>query len=211
MDELMRNRSKLLLTGLAAAIVMAFAVGSASANRIETSSQSFRAVWSRLTFNDAANVRVECPVTLSGSFHSKTISKVSGSLIGYINSAAVGACTGGEARADTETLPWHIQYNSFTGTLPNIESITLTLVGSKFEITAGGIHCVAGNTQTSPAFGKVLVEPATGRVTGLRALEEHTIPLGGGFSCSFASPGRFEGTASVSEARGAAITVRLVA
>jgi hypothetical protein len=207
----MRNRSKLLLTGLAATLVMAVAVTSASANRIETSSQSFKAVWSRLTFNDAAHVRVECPVTLEGSFHSRTLSKVCGQLIGYINVASVGSCTGGSARANTETLPWHIQYQSFSGTLPNIEGITLTLVGSKFEINAGGVQCTAGNTQTSPAFGNVLVEPSTGRVTGLRALEEHTIPLGGSFACTFASPGRFEGTATVTGAGNRAVTVRLVA
>ncbi len=204
----MRNRSKLLLTGLAATIVMAFVVGNASARRIETSSQQFKAVWSRLTFNDAARVRVECSVTLEGSFHSRTLSKVSGQLIGFINGAHVASCVGGEARADTETLPWHIQYNSFEGTLPNITGITLTLTNSKFEITAGGAHCIANNTQTNPAFGTVLVE-ARGGVTGLRALEAHTIPLGGEFLCSFASPGSFEGTAAVTGG-GRAITVRLV-
>jgi hypothetical protein len=206
----MRNRSTLLFVGLAAILVMAVAVGSASARRIESSSQTFTATWNKLTFNDNANVRVECVVALSGSFHSRTISKVSGQLIGYIQSASVTECVGGTARADVETLPWHIQYNSFTGILPAITGITLTLVGSKFEITAGGIHCVAGNTQSNPAFGTVLVEATTGRVTGLRALEEHTIPLGGEFACAFASPGRFEGTASVTGAGGRAITVRLV-
>ncbi len=186
----MRNRSKLLLVGLTATIVMAYAVSSASANRIETSSQNFRASWSNLVFNDAARVRVECPVTLEGSFHSRTLSKVSGQLIGFINHATVGTCTGGTARADTETLPWHIQYNSFEGTLPNITGITLTLTNSKFEITANNIHCIARNEQRAPAFGTVLVE-ASGGVTGLRALETRTIPLEGGGLCPFASPGSF--------------------
>jgi hypothetical protein len=209
----MRIRSKLILAGLAATVFMAYAVGTASATRLESSSQNFRIQWNPLIFAAGGGVSVSCPVTLAGSFHSRTISKVSGQLIGFVNVAQVGApetCMGGQARARTESLPWHVQYNSFSGTLPRITGVTLTLVGARFEILAAGNRCEAGTTQTNPAWGRANVNEATGRVESFTALGEHTIPLGGGFTCSFVSPGRFLGTGSVDDGAGNALTVRLV-
>lgn len=210
----MRNRSKLLLAAFTATIVMSLAVGSASARRFEVSSQNFRIRWAPLIFAAGGGVSVSCPVTLSGSFHSKTLSKVSGQLIGYVNVAQVGAgeppCTGGTARARTESLPWHVQYNSFGGSLPRITSVTLTLVGARFEIVAAGVRCEAGTTQANPAWGRVTLN-ASGVATEFKALEERTIPLGGEFLCNFVSPANVAGgTTSVDNGAGAAITVRLV-
>jgi hypothetical protein len=209
----MRNRSKLLLAALAATVFMAYAVDTASATRLETTSTTFRIRWSPLVFAAGGGVSVSCPVTLAGSFHSRTISKVSGQLIGYVNVAQVGSpetCAGGEARANTANLPWHVQYNSFTGTLPRITGVVLTLVNARFEIVAGGVRCEAGTTQASPAFGRANVNETTGRVESFTALGEHTIPLGGSFLCGFVSPGRFNGTGTVDNGSGTAITVRLV-
>jgi hypothetical protein len=191
---------------------MSLAVAGASARRIETSSQNFLAKWASLGFGDEGGVSVSCPVTLDGSFHSRTTSKVSGQLIGYINRAFVAttACVGGTARANTETLPWHIQYNSFVGTLPAISGVNLTLIGAKFEVLASEVRCTSQTSQATPGWGRVLIEPR-GRVTGLRALEEHKITLGGSFFCGFVSPGFFSGTASVTVTNTAtAITIRLV-
>jgi hypothetical protein len=206
----MRIRSKLLFVALGATVLMAYAVGTASATRLATSAQTFRIQWSALNFQAGGGVSVSCPVTLSGSFHSRTISKVSGQLIGYVNVARVNeaSCSGGTARARSETLPWHVQYNSFGGTLPNITSVTLTLVGARFEIVAGGVTCEAGTTQASPAFGRATV--SSGTVTEFKALEEHTIPLGGSFFCNFVSPGRFAGTGTVDDGAGNALRVTLV-
>jgi hypothetical protein len=206
----MRNRSSVLAAFLVSACAVLCGSGTASAKRFETSSQTFRMVWSRLTFRDAGGFGAECAVTLEGSFHSRTISKVSGALVGYVRSASVGTCTGGTLRADSETLPWHVQYNSFEGTLPSITGVTITLVGARFGLTAGGVHCEWGTTQASPMFFRLLVEFSTGRVTGLRGLEEHVIPLGGELPCALASPLRFEGLGSVTGAGGRAITIRLV-
>jgi hypothetical protein len=193
----MRIRSKLLIAAFTAAAVMAVAVSSASARRIETTEQKFRIVWTELEFLHSTDTPVRCPVTLEGSYHSRTISKVSGQLVGYINVAAVGAtCTGGSARVLAETLPWHVQYNSFAGTLPNITAVTQTLIGVRFQIrNSSNLTCLAGTTQTNPAWGEVINEAAG--ATKLRALTEHSIPLGGSFVCEFAGNGEFRGTGEI--------------
>jgi hypothetical protein len=213
----MRLRSRALATVLASVCAVACMAGVAAASRLETSSQTFSVTWSRLTFHAGAVV-IECPVTLEGSFHSfgsrtftRAISKVSGQLIGHVRSAQFGGCSGGEMRANPEALPWHVQYNSFEGALPNITGVTITLVGALFEAVSAGVRCHWGTTQRAPMFFTFLVEPATGRVTGLRALEERTIPLGGEMLCPFASPMTYGGTAVVTGGGGRAITIRLVA
>ncbi len=197
----MRNTTKLVFTGLAATILMSFAVGSASARRFEVSEQGFLARWTNLIFEAAGN-RISCPVTLEGSFHSRTLSKVSGQLIGFVTQAQVPIppeerCQGGTATALTETLPWHILYNSFRGVLPRIETIRILLRGARFQIrTGGGITCLAGTEANHPAEADIILG-ARGEVTGLRALPEFTIPLGGEFICGLGGNGAFEGTAEV--------------
>jgi hypothetical protein len=211
----MRNITKLAFAGLAATIVFSFAVGSASARRFETSEQGFLARWSPLIFNAAGN-RISCPVTLEGSFHSKTLSKVCGQLIGYVTRAQVPTgleppCQNGTATALTETLPWHILYVSFAGRLPSISSIRIKLIGAKFQVRAAGVTCLTATTNANPAFGDIQVG-ASGEANRLRALPEFGIPLRGEFVCGFAGNGSFEGTAEVftlvtPQAR---ITIRLV-
>jgi hypothetical protein len=126
----MLARLRPFVAGLTAALVLGLAVGAASAARFSLSNQNFRIVWRSLQFKGEGFVRIECPVTLEGSLHSRTFVKASGALIGYITRAllASSACTGGLAESaslGTETLPWHVKYESFTGTLPNITSLGL--------------------------------------------------------------------------------------
>lgn len=196
----MRNTTKLVFAGLAATMLLSFTVGSASARRFEVSEQGFLARWSPLIFR-TGSTRTSCPVTLEGSFHSKTLSKVCGQLIGYVTTAQVGTgeppCQGGTARALTETLPWHILYVSFAGRLPNITSIRIKLIGARFQINVSGNVCLAGTTSAHPAFGDINVG-TRGEANTLRALPEFTIPIEGPeFICPFVSPGVFEGTAEV--------------
>jgi hypothetical protein len=193
----MRIRSKLIFAALAATACLSFAVSSANARRIEMSNQRFRAIWASLEFTAAGNL-IRCPVTLEGSYHSRTLSKVSGQLVGYITSAFVreANCTGGRARALTETLPWHVQYLGFIGRLPTITGIREILVGARFEvITPEGIGCLAGTTQESPGGG--IVEVVGGVARTLRADETLEIPLGGRFVCFFAGESHFSGTAEI--------------
>jgi hypothetical protein len=105
----MRTRSKLLFAALTATVFLSFAVGSASARRFELSNQRFLAIWTSLEFTIEGLSPVLCPVTLEGSYHSRTLSKVSGQLVGYITAANVNGplCTNGSATVLRETLPWH--------------------------------------------------------------------------------------------------------
>jgi hypothetical protein len=222
----MRNRIKLLLTTLGAAIVLAAVVSSADANRIEVSNQSIRVVWSNLKFVEGGGggPSATCPVTLEGSFHSKTISKVSGQLIGYITAAALtnASCTfaggassvrilnGVEEGATHQTLPWHVRYDSFEGELPAITGIRLQLIGAAFLLTAIGVSCLYQSTTAQPAFGNVLV--TAGTVTDLRPRTERLIPK---FSGSGLCPGsgRFSAASAATvtgQGNTTAITVTLV-
>ena len=205
----MTHRSRLLLAGLMATLLLSAAVATASANRLSTSSQNFRAVWTPLTF---APGPVECNVTLEGSYHSATITKTVGALIGYVTRASVDnrSCTGGHATVLTETLPWHIRYRGYTGTLPNISGVVTGMVGSAFrvEINFFGASCLVRTTAEHPAVGIINVGTG-GVVTGLRADEGTHIPMTNG--CELFGEASFTGTARVTTpGTSTSITVRLI-
>jgi hypothetical protein len=163
----MKNRSKLLLALLGAAIVLAAAVGTASATRLASSGLSQRAVWRSSNFTSS------CPVTLEGTLHSRTMTKISGLLVGYITRAIVGEanCTGGSARALTETLPWHDQYVSFAGTLPNITSFATNIVRASFQVAASvlgsTVTCLYVTSQAEPAIGTYSRNTTTGALSSV--------------------------------------------
>jgi hypothetical protein len=122
------------LIALTAALVVVIAASAASANRLTISERNFLIRWAPLTFASTAGSSIRCSLTLDGSFHSSTISKVTGSLIGYINAGTIAGtsgngkeaiCTGGTATLLRETFPWHVQYDGFSGTLPRITSTTV--------------------------------------------------------------------------------------
>jgi hypothetical protein len=209
----MSNRFKLLLVAMIATTSLWVAIGSASARRLESSNGSIQVVWSPLQFGaPEIGQSISCPVTIAGSFHSRTISKVSGALVGYVNRATVNSagCSEGSSRVLVETLPWHIRYNSFSGTLPSITGITFTLVGIRFSHTNNeGTSCLIGTTAASPGWARSNL--SAGRITGLQVLEEHTIPLGGAFICSFVGNAEISGTGTLTAGEsGSSITIRLV-
>jgi hypothetical protein len=202
----MRLRSKLLFAGLAAAALLAAAVTLASANRLAVSEQQFRQIFTNLRF-EAAGHNVNCAVTLEGSFHSRTMAKVLESLIGYVTLASVTACTGGTARVLSESLPWHIHYLGFGGTLPIITSVKLGLAGAAFRIETSAGSCLTQTSDAHLAVGIVNVE--AGVVTELRVEERTGIPLGG--LCVFLGEGHFFGTSTVTNGAGGSVSVTLVA
>jgi hypothetical protein len=192
----------MLFVGLTATIVMSFAVSSASARRFALNTQRWTAIWNPLNLT-AAGVVLRCPVTLEGSFHSATLSKVSGQLIGYVTVARVAeaACTNGSARALSETLPWHVQYNSFAGSLPNITEIRIALIGARFRTIISNNECLTETTQREPAFGRIKVTGASEeeirKTNQMEAEEGASIVLRGNFICNLAGSGRFSGTAEL--------------
>jgi hypothetical protein len=158
---------KLALAVAGATVLLGALVSSASAGRLSASTQSIRATWSRMDFTGIFGT-TECEVTLSGSLHSRTIAKVVGSLIGYINRAEVRSpCIRGEATILRETLPWHVQYDGFTGTLPNITAIRTRIVLAGFRIRVFESSCLARTSSTQPATGTFNRETGTGRISSV--------------------------------------------
>lgn len=216
-----------MLTSAFAAIVLASAATTAFATRFAFSENHFRVVWpagERLVIeSEPAGTRVKCPATLEGSFHSRTLSKVSGQLIGYITKAFVGnfnECVEAnnvtniiflnENQGVNNSLPWHIQYRLFTGILPRIETIEIGIINFSYLITTTlGATCLYASTAAFPAFMAFLIN-IEGKITGLHANEAAKIPLhAGGAACP--EPMRFKnnGTVTVQGAT-TSIFVRLV-
>lgn len=119
---------KALLAVVGASALFGALVGTASARRFSSSSQTFRMMFSRLEWENGF-VTTRCPVTLEGSFHAATSAKVSGTLIGYITAVPRGTCTVNTVTVLSETLPWHVRYTLFEGSLPTISRVTLNVIG----------------------------------------------------------------------------------
>jgi hypothetical protein len=193
----MRNHSKLVLAGLGAALLMALAVSSASANRLSTSSGNFRSTWTSLEFassEEGGFGTVRCRVTLEGTFHSRTISKVEKALIANITRASVAAptCTGGNATILQETLPWNVRYNGFKTRLPEIKTVRLLLIDASFRINIRALfefNCLTRTKLEHPADGEVILEPTTGTVINLQPDPNLSIPTtsAGGAGCPSAN------------------------
>jgi hypothetical protein len=194
----MHARLVCIVGSVIAASVLALAA-SAAARRFALNNQSWVSVWTNIEV-EAAGFNVRCPLTLEGSFHSAIIEKVSGALIGYVTNAQirVSVCTGGSVTILSETLPWHIRYDRFMGTLPNITGIRIQLVGAALAIE-NSEPCIINTTEREPLFFIVNVEGAGAirKIRTLRADESAGIVLRGRFLCGFAGRGRFRGTAEV--------------
>jgi hypothetical protein len=186
----MRTRSRLILAALTASVLMGLAVSSATAGRLSTSNTRFRITWAALRFaGSEGGLNQTCRITLEGSFHSATIRKIAGTLIGAITRGIVDStnCRGtNEPHRMTilqETLPWHLTYESFRGTLPNITEIQILLrrYDFRFSSTILGItgNClyldfgrleenILGNVARANPSGQLTsIEEGPGRRAGL--------------------------------------------
>jgi hypothetical protein len=169
----MRYRSKLVFAALVVTLSLSLAVAGSSARRFSFSASAFRVVFREIEWG-FENGTVRCPLTLEGSFHSRTVSKVSGQLIGYITNAQAPEteppCTGGTFQVLRETLPWHLRYQSFEGTLPNISGILVQIIGlSILYRTNGGQICLLRSTASAPARFRFNIN--SGQVASWTAVE----------------------------------------
>jgi len=144
--------AKTLISLAGATVLLGALIASASARNLSSSSQTLRATFSRIDFTGGFGT-VECAVTVEGSFHSRTIQKNLGHLAGLITRAIVGTCPRGSATVLQESLPWHVRYNSFEGTLPNIRQINATISGLAFRMREPtfGLTCLAVSEEEEPA------------------------------------------------------------
>ncbi len=165
----------------AATTLLALLATTAPARNFSTSNQQFRVVWNEIDFGGAL-VTITCGVTLEGSFHYRSIVKRERTLIGYITAAAAKRpCTNGEAWSANgverhprlgvlaNTLPWHLTYQGFAGTLPNITSIHFLLRGLRVKIHSFfDTLCLYGDANDN-ITGRAIRE-ARGAITGLETV-----------------------------------------
>jgi len=148
------KRVKLLLAAAGTTMLLGALVSSASARNLSTSNQNIRTTWSSVHFEGPFGGFADCHLTLEGSLHSRTTSKVAGSLVGYITKAILGRCEVGTATVLQERLPWHVRYSGFEGALPNIRSFIIHVIGVSFRIrTPEAVTCHFVSTAAEPGVG----------------------------------------------------------
>jgi len=157
----MRHRAS-LLTPLCTMLAMLAFAGSAAASVFRTDTTFTRIVWNSMHFIADNGSEVECPVTLEGSLNS-TMSKLPGP-IGQIHRATFGTCRGGSASALASTLPWRINYVSFTGRLPEITDYKVNLVGASIIIYILFFSCRADTSAEAPLPFRLTRDVSTGRI-----------------------------------------------
>jgi len=155
---------KLLLATVGASVLLGALVSTATARNFSISNQNISAMWRSVEFSLPSGA-IRCQVTIEGSFHTRTIQKVAGSLIGYITRAILGPCAAGTATILTSTLPWHGRYSGFEGSLPLIRSTTLHIIGAAFRASNGSENCLATSTAARPAIAISHRNTATHEVT----------------------------------------------
>src|SRR6185312_10110934 len=114
---------KLVVTALAAAMLLAIGVTSATARSLRINERNFEVIWNtalgtpktKLRFAAAGRPAVECQVTLLGRMRENTIVKEINRDQGTINHGELESCTNGTATIKTESFPWTVRYDRFTG------------------------------------------------------------------------------------------------
>jgi len=191
---------KLLFAVAGATVLFGALVASAYAGRMELSSQTLGATWATMNFSGGFGT-IECEVVLRGSFHTRTLQKVEGTLVGYITEGNVNRCARGGATVNRASEPWHIVYDSFVGTLPGITGVIQGVTGAEWTLREPtfGITCTVRRETSSTALNYTLSSGVVTRV-----------------SVSGASPcGSFTGTTegtttNVNNGAGIRITIRLI-
>jgi len=142
---------KMLCAVAGAVLVAAMCVPTASARQFNLSERDIRATFP--TFEITGPIgSVRCPLTLEIRMHERRITKLVELLIGEVTAAALGVCPAGRAGIQVESLPWHVRYASFAGTLPNITSFTTKIVGMEWNITEPTfmLRCLIRTTAGEP-------------------------------------------------------------
>lgn len=204
------HSQRLALASASVMLSLCIAAAGASAGRLRLTESRFRATWAPLTaymFERFGQTTVSCNVTMEGAFHASTIAKVAESLIGLITRASLAGetCRNGTIRLLTETLPWHIRYDSFSGALPSISRVNVSFIGLSFEASASTLVCLARSTQANPMVERI--DREAGGVISMSSDETIRIP-GTGSLCNASLS--YEGEARVTSPLGASITLTLI-
>lgn len=226
----MMRMYRLAAAALFATFMFGLAVETADANHLSISNRFFRITWTSLVFEGeiggGASIHNECNVILEGSFHSNTIIKTRERLIGYITRGVVvtpETCSGeGDVYIlngiqalhgvmTANSLPWHVEYEDFTGALPRISGWKVAIIGASILVEQELVFllCLYKSTTMRPWFG-IFELNAEGRVTGFRSDEANTIPrFAGPIGCPMSIKATNTGGVQVLGTT-ATITVRLI-
>jgi len=129
--EQMMSSIKLALAALIAAIAMSIAAGTASANRsLGITNGPIFTYSGNYTFTDEfGSFRIVCDVLRVMTLH-RAPAKTRGALSGFAD-VITRNCTGAIVRVVGER--WHLQYESFSGTLPEIRTVTQRIVPGAYK------------------------------------------------------------------------------
>lgn len=195
--------AKTLVAVIGAVLALGIWASGASARNYSFSSQFIRIVFREAEFFGAFG-NITCVLTVEGSFHARTLAKASNSLVGNLTNATLGQCAEGRATVLRETLPWHVQYTSFFGTLPNINAISLTVLGFSARIQEPLASCLMRSSELNP------VPLSLGRRSEDRVLwEAHAITLLP-TSCGILAGIDFHSTSVTTSGGSARVTLTLI-
>jgi hypothetical protein len=185
----MRRIARPSLAGCAVVLLLLLLVAhDAAANKLwMTGGSQFRITWAPLRISTPLLESVRCSISLEGSFHSTTMRKVNKSLVGLVTRFTSAACSGGTTTVLNATLPWHLQYEGFTGTLPNITALNLRLVGLSLGVTASGTACLFRASESGPMRLIVNRNTSNSQVSSVRVDEFSRLPVISG-TCSEPTP-----------------------
>jgi hypothetical protein len=191
---------RMMLAVVGAALLLATVVSAASARNLSTSSQAMRTSFARFDFSGGFGT-LECEVVIEGSFHSRTTTKTVGTLVGYVTAGNITRCARGGGTIDRETLPWHVRYAGFGGTLPNIVTIFANTSGLSFRVREPtfGITCQVTGATSTVSLVRTTATGATASAT-----------VSGTAPCSGIDGTLSSSTTSVDNRAGARITVTLI-
>ncbi len=155
-----------LLTLAGVVVVLAFGASNSFAGELEFIDVDFTITWAGFSFSPDGGEVISCPVTLRGRMHEQVIGKVYKSLIGNITHVTVNdeRCIGGRADELAETLPWPVLFDSFSGTLPHIDGVSVLILRASFQARRESSYCLAESTAQEPWKGTFNLHPLLGSV-----------------------------------------------
>ncbi len=172
---------------LAVSLLLLATAEAGARNGLRASPSSFAASISNMELAGGFGT-VRCDVHLWLTLHS-SVSKANGALAGQTSIiVTTDACTTGNAgllvgarRVTGVQGPYHVQYVTFSGTLPSISSVTLRVVGVEFWISEPtfGVTCLTSGPQNITG-----ISTGGNPATGVR-IATTGINLEGGFGCEF--------------------------
>jgi len=192
--------SKLLLVVISATVMLGALVSSAWARNLEVSSQTGTILWRRMDFAGGFGT-IECEIKLSRSFHARTFTKTVNSLIGYVTEGTILRCSRGGITINQASLPWHLRYRGFTGTLPSITGIADTVTGAEwtFREPTFGATCTVRRESSSTILTYTV---SGGTLT--------RTDISGENSCSGINARLSGSETNVTNGAGARVTIRLI-